>query len=137
MKKKTRIGYGSDEMDCLYLLVGAILRQAYDDVADLKYYQYQQKHTGKLSRWRQSNLDNSIRECKDAHDFFETDRLDNFISCKMIHLNTSYLRRIYKGVRDGKIDGFGFEAYSAGKNSPSVQRLQALLKKKRELYKLD
>ena len=80
-------------------LLGAVIKQAYEDVRDFKYNEDNLKDYGFKSGEAINRLQGNYNASKDACKFFESKRLERFISAWRLPLEAGYLRRKYKELR--------------------------------------
>lgn len=93
----------TEELNLKTALMGAVIRQAFDDVerrpVALKMWQEfngLKYKSMKQSRERLDQLREEVKACNDAVEFFETSRLEDFVHTYTLPINPSYLRMKYK-----------------------------------------
>jgi len=96
----------SEEFMLNYGLLGAILKQTYDDVKQLpdylrqrrelkrEDYKYRHRYTARKKR-----IDEEVSAGTDAVTFFRSERLENFIRTYRLDINPDYLRRKFNEIR--------------------------------------
>ena len=96
----------NEEMMLSITLLGAVIRQAFDDVANQKENQKRYwncsgenfKNKYKYRGYKQ-RLSEEVSASKDACNFFETKRLERFITSHTLPIEPTYLRRKYFNLR--------------------------------------
>ena len=93
LKERRKYRDNTEELGLCYELLGAVIRQAFEDVRCLNEYEAL-AHKGKEDyRGREIK---GLMASKDACRFFETKRLEKFIQNWKLPLNAEYLRLKYK-----------------------------------------
>jgi len=93
----------TEEMVLSHALMGAVIRQAFDDVKQLKEVREKLrdingvdfKHFKSYREYKKVLMEEK-RQCLDAVDFFKTKRLDDFIHSNMLEIEPDYIRRKFR-----------------------------------------
>ena len=96
LKERRKYRDFTEELGLSYGLIGAVIRQAYEDVRGLNEYEALALKGKGLDR---NKYYKGLQSSKDACRFFETRRLERFIQYWKLPLDAGYLRRKYKQLR--------------------------------------
>ena len=96
LKERRKYRDFTEELGLSYGLIGAVIKQAFEDVRSLNEQETLAVEGKGLHRGRHTK---GLQSSKDACRFFETRRLERFIQYWKLPLDAGYLRRKYKQLR--------------------------------------
>ena len=83
----------------------AVLKQALEDALSLRYNKQAYWQSGDKAKDFRRELWERVRASKDSKEFFETDRLDNFLDTYHLGLDAGHVRmKYYKRVKGGRYE---------------------------------